>query len=150
MSKRKYWKNEDGGFFYKINYLDDILDISRFKKRRFKDFKELLKLRTEREAKKKAKDVFTDFLECMSEDLIEQNDAFVLPIIKMGYLKISDTADPKRIDFRYDQTAGGKIYTPRLKLDKRITLKNKKHYRVRFNQKIRMKMFQLIQNGHKY
>ena len=62
MSKRKYWKNEDGGFFYKINYLDDILDISRFKKRRFKDFKELLKLRTEREAKKKAKDVFTDFL----------------------------------------------------------------------------------------
>lgn len=150
MPKNKYWKDNESGFYYKVNYLDDILDLSRFKNRKFKDFKELLSLKTEREAKKKAKDVFTDFLELMVDDLIESNDIFVLPIINMGYLKITNTANPERSDYRLEKTSSGKIYTPRLKLDKRITWKNKKYYKVRFNQKIRMRMFELITNGHKY
>ncbi len=77
--KYKTWKNSGFSFVYKVNYLDDVLDIGRFKKRKFSDFKELFKTNRERKAKKMGKDIFTDFLKLLSTDLVDNNDIFILP-----------------------------------------------------------------------
>ena len=37
--KYKMWKYRGKQFSFKVNYLDDVLSILRFKKRSFKDFK---------------------------------------------------------------------------------------------------------------
>ena len=68
----------------------------------------------------------------------------------MGYIKISNTANTKRFDYKYNVNTEGKIFTPRIKLDKRIHEINRKHYKVRFNQVLRQKMYELINDGHKY
>jgi len=148
--KYKMWKYKGKKFSFKVNYLDDVLNILRFKKRTFKDFKDLFNIDRERKAKKLAKDIFTDFLKTLSTDLIENNNIFVLPERNMGYVKISNTANPKRYDYTYNVNTEGKIFTPRIKLDKRIHERNKKHYKVRFNQLLRQRMFELINDGHKY
>ena len=60
--KYKTWEAYGNQFTYRVNLLDDVLDLTRFKNRSFTDFKEVLKMPREREAKKLAKDVFTFFL----------------------------------------------------------------------------------------
>jgi hypothetical protein len=140
----------DISYAYKINTISDVLDLKRFKKRSFNNFKELLKKNTEVEAKKLARDVFVSFLKKLSQDLIVENDIFVFPAPGFGYIKISNTADANREDYVYDIESNGKIWTPRMKLDPNIVKRNKKHYKLRFNEKLRNQMFELIQNGHKY
>lgn len=148
--KYKRWESFGFGYTFKVNYLDDVLDLNRFKKRSFKDFKELLDKPTEREAKKLAKDVFTSFLKLLVVDLIENNEIFILPIRNFGYIKISNTANHRRKDYVYDIMSDGKIWTPKVFLHERVIKRNKKHIKLRFNQKIRIRMAELIQSGHKY
>jgi len=148
--KHKRWENRGFNYTYRVNYLDDVLDIDRFKKRKFTDFKELFKTNRERKAKKLGKDIFTDFLKLLSQDLIENNDIFVFPEKNFGYIKVTNTANSNRKDYRYNIESEGKIFTPRIKLDNRLLKRNKKHYKVRFNQKLRHKMYELITDGHKY
>ena len=148
--KHKTWINKGFKFVYRVNYLDDVLDINRFKKRKFADFKDLFKMDRERKAKKLGKDIVTDFLKLLSEDLIDNNDIFVFPEKNFGYIKVTDTANSNRKDYIYNVDSEGKIFTPRIKLDDRIVKRNKKHYKVRFNQALRHKMYENITNGHKY
>jgi len=148
--KYRTWINRGFRFGYKVNLLDDVLDIKRFTKRTFSSFKDLFKLDRERKAKKLAKDIFTDFLRLLAEDLIENNNIFVFPEKNFGYVKISNTANASRKDYVYNIESDGKIFTPRIKLDKRIFNRTKKHYKIRFNQLLRCKMFDLITSGHKY
>lgn len=148
--KYKRWEAFGFGYSFKINYIDDVFDLERFKKRSFKNFKELLGKPTEREAKQIAKNVFTSFLKLMVDDLIENNEIFVFPIRTFGYTKISNTANTRRKDYVYDILSDGKIWTPKLFLDERILKNNKKHFKLRFNQNIRNRMRELIESGHKY
>jgi len=148
--KHKTWTNKGFKFAYRVNYLDDVLDISRFTKRKFTDFKDLFKMDRERKAKKLGKDIVTDFLKLLSEDLIDNNDIFVFPEKNFGYIKVTDTSNSNRKDYIYNVSSEGKIFTPRIKLDDRIVKRNKKHYKVRFNQTLRNKMYEKIIDGHKY
>jgi len=148
--KYKTWEAYGNQFTYKVNLLDDVLDLTRFKNRPFVDFKEVLKMPREREAKKLAKDVFTFFLKRLAEDLIYENDIFVLPLPSFGYIKVANTANPRRKDYFYDIESDGKIWTPRIKLDPMNIRRTKKHYKVRFNRDLRNKMQDLIESGHKY
>ena len=74
--KYRTWINRGFRFGYKVNLLDDVLDIKRFTKRTFSSFKDLFKIDRERKAKKLAKDIFTDFLKLLADDLakIESKD----------------------------------------------------------------------------
>jgi hypothetical protein len=148
--KYKTWESFGTKFTFTVNMLDDVLDLNRFRRRSFTDFKTLLKVKREREAKKIAKDVFTAFLKKMSEDLIYENDIFVLPIPSFGYIKVSNTANPRRKDYFFDIESDGKIWTPKIKLNPENLRRTKKHYKVRFNQKLRNEMQVLIESGHKY
>ena len=146
----KQFTNNDASYAYKVNSLSDVLDLKSFSKRSFNSFKSLLGMKTEAEAKKVATDVFNSFLDKLSKDLIEENNIFIFPSPGFGYLKISNTANDNRPDYVYDIESDGKIFTPRLKINKEITQRNKKHYRLRFNTKLRTRMYQLIKSGHKY
>ena len=148
--KYKRWEKFGFGYSFRINYIDDVLDLDRFKKRSFKDFKELLGKPTEREAKQIAKNVLTSFLKLVVTDLIENNEIFIFPLKDFGYVKISNTANPRRKDYFYDILSEGKIWTPKLFLNKDLIKKNKKHYKFRFTQEIRIRMAELIKSGHKY
>jgi hypothetical protein len=148
--KYKRWYCLDHAYTHKVNYIDDVFDLKRFKKRSFTDFKELLNMPKEREAKQKAKNVLTSFLKTLAQDIIVKNEIFVLPCVNFGYIKITNTADPRRKDYFYDIESEGKIFTPKLTLDNRVVKMNKKHYKLRFNQNLRIQMMNLIKSGHKY
>ena len=146
----KYFERDGICFTFKINSVEDTLDLNRFKRRSFKDFKEVLKMNRERAAKKLAKDMVVSLLKRISHDLIYNNEIFIFPIPAFGYVKISNTANFNREDYVYDIESDGKIWTPKFKVNPDIWKKNKKHYKIRFNQTLRQKMFDLIQTGHKY
>lgn len=148
--KYKRWCSLFHGHTFKVNYIDDVLDLERFTKRSFTDFKGLLGMPREREAKQKAKDVLTSFLKVLAQDLIVNNEIFIFPVRNFGYVKITNTANPRRKDYFYDIESEGKIFTPKLTLDNRLLKINKKHYKLRFNQVLRIQMMNLIQSGHKY
>ena len=146
----KQWESTGISYAFKLNLLDDVLDLDRFDKRSFKDFKELLRLDKERQAKRLAKKIYTDFLKLVAQDLIVNNDMFVMPMKGFGYIKVSNTANPNREDYVYDIESDGKIWCPRLRVDQEIQKKNKRHYKVRFNQTLRIQMADMILKGHKY
>lgn len=146
----KQFESADISYAYKINSISDVLDIKRFPKRSFTNYKTLFNKQTEAEAKKLATDIFIAFLKKLAYQLIEENDIYILPANGFGYIKISNTADPKREDYVYDIESDGKIWTPRLKLDPELNKRNKKTYKFRFNQTLRHRMFELIKQGHKY
>jgi len=142
--------NDDATYAYKINSLSDVLSLDNFKKRSFSSYKDLLGTKTESEAKSIATHVFNSFLSKLSTDLIENNEIFVFPSPGFGYLKVSNTANENRSDYIYDIESDGRVFTPRLKINQEITKRNKKHYRLRFNTRLRTKMYHLIKSGHKY
>jgi len=146
----KQFTSDDISYAFKVNSISDLLDLDRFEKRSFGSFKELLKMDRETEAKKLAKDIFVSFLKKLSQDLIVENDIYIFPSPKFGYIKISNTADRKREDYVYDIDSDGKIFTPKLRIDPALVKRSKKHYKLRFNGTLRMQMYNLIQNGHKY
>lgn len=146
----KQFTNDEISYAFKVNSISDVLDLNRFNKRSFSSFKELLKMKRETEAKKLAKDILVSFLKKLSQDLIVENNIYIFPSPKFGYIKVSNTADSSREDYVYDIESDGKIFTPKLRIDPKLVLRNKKHYKLRFNGTLRMQMFNLIQNGHKY
>lgn len=137
-------------YAYKINSTSDVLDLKRFPKRSFTNYKTLLNKKTEVEAKKLATDIFVLFLKKLAYQLIEENDIYIFPAEGFGYMKIANTANPNREDYVYDIESDGKIWTPKLKLDSELNKRNKKRYKFRFNQPLRQRMFELIKKGHKY
>jgi hypothetical protein len=106
-------------------------------------------MKQEREAKKMAKDVFTDFMTAVADEMIN-NNYFVFPRRGFGYMTISNTANPEREDYIYDIDTGGKIYSPRIKISEDVFTTPKRNYKVRFNQVLRNKMYNNIINGRKY
>lgn len=146
----KQFESADISYAYKINSISDVLDLKRFPKRSFDNYKTLLNKRTEAEAKLLATAIFVSFLKKLAYQLIEENDIYIFPANGFGYIKISNTADTNRPDYVYDIESEGKIWTPRLKLDPELNKRNKKNYKFRFNQPLRQKMFELIRAGHKY
>ncbi len=148
MSKTKYYT--DGGFFYKSNRIDDLFDHNRFYSLSLDEIKKLTGKTTEREAKKVCKDLFTEMMEMISVDIIENNDCFVFPLVKMGYIGISETTDIDREDYVFNIDTGGKTYGSRIVLDKRNLKRNKKHYRFRLTRENHIKLQEAIENGMRY
>lgn len=144
------FESADISYAYKVNTIKDVLDLKRFPKRSFVNYKTLFNKRTEVEAKKLATDIFVAFLKKLAYQLIEENDIYIFPANGFGYIKISNTADPNREDYVYDIESEGKIWTPKLTLDPELNKRNKKTYKLRFNQPLRQKMYDMIKAGHKY
>ena len=147
MKLKRFWYRE-GSFYHVRNNMEDILNVNRFKAP-FKDFKEITKEKTERKGKQIAKDMFTDMMGMIADDLIN-NDYFVFPKRKFGYITITDTADPERDDYIYNISTGGSIYTPIIKLERSSLKTAKKNYKLRFNQYYRNIMCKEINDGRKY
>tara|TARA_Y100001956_G_C4099600_1_gene176977 strand:- start:610 stop:1053 length:444 start_codon:yes stop_codon:yes gene_type:complete len=147
MKLKRFWF-DTGSFYYIRNNVEDILNIKRFKSP-FKSFKEVCRTKTERKGKQIAKDMFTDMMQMIADDLIK-NDYFVLPRKNFGYMTIADTADPNRKDYVYSIETSGSVYSPILKLSKKELKTAKKNYKLRFNQHYRNIMCNEINNGGKY
>jgi len=147
MKLKRFWYTE-GSFYYVRNNVSDILNINRFKAP-FTSFKEVTKESTERKGKQIAKDMFTDMMSMMAEDLIK-NDYFIFPKKNFGYITITDTADPNRKDYVYNIETGGSIYSPIMKLNKLAFKTAKRNYKLRFNQYYRNIMCNKINDGNKY
>ena len=137
-------------YSYRVNFLGDVLDLKRFKNRDFKDFKELFGTNRERKATVFAKQIFNDFLELMIDDLIYNNNIYLFPKLEFGYIKISDIANPNNPNYVFNIETDGKIFGPKIKLDKRILRKTRMHFNIEFGKEIQEKFNKELAAGHKY
>ena len=136
-------------FHYQVYSLMDIFNMKFFPTKRFSSFKNLLGMKVENSACNKAKKVFTDFLDLMSNDLIEKNDKFVFPKKGFGTIFITDMADRNHPNYFYNIETDGKIYSMKISSYPLIR-KSKKHYWISLEKPKRIKMMKLIKSGHKY
>lgn len=88
--KTIYFQSQEGNRFVVRNTIDDALDLKRFPHKRIINFALFFGKRTEREGRAIAKDMVDRMLKLMAYDLVEHNDAFVLPKQDTGLLKIAD------------------------------------------------------------
>ena len=119
------WHTNGESFIVKINGINDVFDLHRFKyDNDFNSFKELVGGTRERESAQVAKNVFNDFLKLLAQDLIVNNEIFLMPFAQFGYIKMSNMADSRREDYVYDIQSEGKIWCPHIKLDKHVRVQN--------------------------
>lgn len=133
-----------------MNTVTDILDLKRFKRRKFKGFKNLVGINYERQAAVKAKEIFNDFLMLMGQDLVDNNDCYVLAKRGFGYINVANIANPNSPDYVYNIETDGKIYGPKLKLDIRIMRFTRLHFRVEFGKELQTRLESQVAAGHKY
>ena len=104
------YESDAGVKFVRKNNLDDVLDLDRFRLRSFKDYKSLLKTRTEVAGERLAKKLLRRMLQMMMTDLLE-NDIFVFPEQKFGYLRIGNLRNFKSDDeYPWDPRYDGAVY----------------------------------------
>jgi len=132
---------------YSINGINDVFNTKRFP---FSEFKELTGEVDERAAQQKAKNIFKDFLKLVADDIILENNIFILPVRGMGYIMIKRCENLDRDDYVYQFHSDGKIFTSRFKINDEYRERTKKIFKFRFNQVNRNRMADLIINGHKY
>jgi len=146
---RKFISKEvtDIDFVYSINGINDVFNTKRFP---FSEFKELTGEVDERAAQQKAKNIFKDFLKLVADDIILENNIFILPVRGMGYIMIKRCENLDRDDYVYQFHSDGKIFTSRFKINDEYRERTKKIFKFRFNQVNRNRMADLIINGHKY
>lgn len=149
MRCRKFISKEvtDIDFVYSINGINDVFNTKRFP---FSEFKELTGEVDERAAQQKAKNIFKDFLKLVADDIILENNIFILPVRGMGYIMIKRCENLDRDDYVYQFHSDGKIFTSRFKINDEYRERTKKIFKFRFNQVNRNRMADLIINGHKY
>ena len=129
--EQKMFENEDGKVFYREYYLEDLLeginlgDVS----------KEV--------AIAMCKELFKSF----TNDMILNNDYFMLPERDFGRLYVRDIVSVKHPDYQYDIDRGDTLYQPVMNLNRN---KVKGNYIVRFMGNTE-KLFQSeIANNHNY
>jgi hypothetical protein len=102
MSITKRYTTIGGTVWTKRNNIDDVLDTNRFLK--VDAFRPLFGTRSEKEGVSIAKKILCVMLKMLADDLVENNDAFLLPRKGAGMLVITDLARHRAIDIeRYDR-----------------------------------------------
>jgi len=139
---------------YTVYNLDDLLNTDIFRmplyvwwKRFFKVEKET---NNERVGRKMAKMIVNLFLKELMNDLIYQNDTFVLPEKGLGFIAVTNKTNYQSETFQYDFETEGKTYGPKIFISKEQTKKTKKLYRMRFTQIGRRKVREQIAKKHYY
>lgn len=134
---------------YMIANVDDLVDLKKNRTYSIKNYKEIFGVDRERKGKQLAKDMFTDMMKMMADDMIEKNYAVVFPYHKFGYMSVADNSKiNKSFNFNIETSSHGsglKLY-----LDPKIGKNNKKLYRARFVRPLRHKVAALERAGHKY
>lgn len=111
-----------GYFTFTRHSLTDLMSTYDLQVENFDSWKELLGMTNETRARKKAKAVLADMLELLKHELVQQENAFVIPVHKFGYLKITDVLKrwrmpPKRVRAWEVLDEGPKDYRVVLVLD---------------------------------
>jgi len=84
----------------KTNNLDDVFDTNRFVWDKLRSLRALFGQRSEKDGKRIAKDLLCCMLGHMANDLIEKNDAFVLPKRQTGIMVITDMRKVPGLDMQ--------------------------------------------------
>jgi len=152
--KNKKFTHNGKDIYYTVYNLDDLLDTSIFYmplyiwwKRFFKVEKES---NNERVGRKMAKMIVNLFLKELMNDLIYENDTFVLPEKGLGFMCVTNKTNYQSDNFRFDFETEGKTYGPKLFINKEQTKKTKKLYRMRFTHTGRRKIREQIAKKHYY
>lgn len=149
MAKNILFKQNSSEHWIRRNNLDDILNLSRFNSSKIESFSALFGTRTEREGKNIAKRLLCRMNELMAQDLIGNNDIFVLPRQGVGYLKISDlstfTGERKH---QPDPSTGEKVYGGIVMLDALFRrASGGKNYFFKLTRPWMIKLFEAKSNG---
>ena len=83
-------------------------------------------------------------------DLIYNNDTFVLPEKGFGFICVTDKTNMNNENYSYNFETEGKVYGPKIIINKEQTKKTKKLYRMRFTQIGRRKIKQQVAKKHYY
>lgn len=142
--KKVYIKDQDK-VFYQRNNLDDLLDIKRFPWAKFSSYKELFNLSSERQAKQKAKELFTEFLVLMSKDVIDEHNIYLLPRKDFGRILIA-----RKRKEEYSIEDGGFKISEKICINPVYRLYNKKRYRMRFTRPLRTRLYLRQLQGDTY
>lgn len=134
---------------YLIANVDDLIDLKKNRTYSINNYKEIFGVDRERKAKQLAKDMFTDMMKMMADDMIEKNYAIVFPYHKFGYMSVADNSKINP-EFNFNIETNGHGSGLKLCLDHRIGRNSKKLYRARFVQPLRQKVAEMERAGHKY
>lgn len=100
-------------------------------------------------SKEQIKQVALEFYKTMCEDLIMDNNAFILPERGFGGISIKDIADINNKDYRFDFENEGRMYQPTI-AGYDILKKTKRVYLVRFNGEMQKFFESEISKNHLY
>lgn len=145
---KAYDNSDDAVLRYIVNNVEDLYNTDRFKTDM--KFSEMLNTSKERDAKRKARKLFTEMMEMIADDLIYNNDNFVFPFREFGSMCVTDIASRGILNYRYKYDTDGAIYGLKVGLSKRVRDHNLKFYRGRFNRENQNKVNELIAQGHRY
>jgi hypothetical protein len=151
MKYKKYrCKNNNLDFYFEIANVEDIVKIRQdIGNGKIKSYREVFKTKTERQALKKAKDMFTDMMKLMADDLIYNNYAIVFQYLNFGYMSVAEVKNEYE-NYKFDIETQGKQYGLRLFLSPDIGRANKKRYKGKFVRTQKEKLKEQISKGHTY
>jgi hypothetical protein len=160
LRKTRLWRHREYPgieFFYKINYMDDLLSRKEnythlFSKLRdvFGSKKEMKGVK-ERQAVKKAKAIVYDFLDMMAHDLMHHNDYFVFPIEGFGYINIMKGRDEDMKSYPFYFETEGEFYCFRCVLSDDVIKNHGKQYLIQVSRRLRNELDDLIlKKGYRY
>lgn len=115
MSRRRLYSTHNYYGWVTQNNLDDLCDEKRFVFKRFDSLTSLLGISHTRHAKQKAKDMFSDMMQMVAADMIEDRVSFVFPRRRSGYMylgNINNEPGSERYEshvFNDFKIVGGKI-----------------------------------------
>jgi len=155
LRKNRYYHHKDypdGGFFYRINYMDDLLSRKENYTHQFRKLRELLGTKEkERKAMQKAKAVVYDFLDMLTEDMIQNDTYFVFPRRKYGYLKIRPVRKEDMKNYPFWIQTMGEYFAMRHIINKDIIKSTGKVHLVQLSQRLRKKLDdQILIKGYRY
>ncbi|MEO7397232.1 MAG: hypothetical protein ABIW84_01575 [Ilumatobacteraceae bacterium] len=154
--RSKYWRCRITGdsFFYTLNNIEDLVDRDKNYAGQFKFLRELFGIHgsgAERKAIAMGNAITRDVFKLILTDMIMDNDYFVFPAEKFGYMKISDMTNEDREDYVYNFETQGRYFGARLMLDRSVQRLNKKHYRIKLSEANIKRIYnQVTQHGKSY
>lgn len=133
---RAYRDDNETKFYYKKNYVDDILRIDYSPFKSFRSWKGLFGMKREREAQRKAARIFKDMMNMVAAEMVHENNCFVFPKSRWGMLKVDDlTGRPNMREFSYKIEFDGITYGGVISLTNMVHKLCGKFYRFKFTRR---------------
>lgn len=150
--KFKTFRNRSSGQMinYEIANVKDLVKIIHDVGNEIEKYKDVFNTKTEREGVQKAKDMFTDMMIMMADDMIHSNYAIVFPYKEFGFMYVGDVSMPDHPNYQFDIETNGKVNGLVLRLHQRLNRFNNKFYKGKFVRPLKNKVYELTKNGHAY